>query len=124
MAQKQKCNLNLYRDFLIANQNRYSGVELSKPHALDLKKLTDLKLGINEYLDCLTVCLTHEGIPADNNRAERDIRKLVAKRAKSLGSKTTKGARTLEVLLSVYWSIYNRDRDNFWNNIHFLANPA
>ncbi|MBP7775227.1 MAG: transposase [Candidatus Saccharimonadales bacterium] len=30
MAQKQKCNLNLYRDFLIANQNRYSGVELSK----------------------------------------------------------------------------------------------
>lgn len=30
MAQKQKCNLNLYRDFLIANQNRYSGVELSR----------------------------------------------------------------------------------------------
>jgi putative transposase len=30
MAQKQKCNLGLYRDFLIANQNRYSGVELSR----------------------------------------------------------------------------------------------
>ena len=30
MAQKQKCNLNLYRDFLIANQNRYSGSELSR----------------------------------------------------------------------------------------------
>jgi putative transposase len=30
MAQKQKCNLQLYRDFLIANQNRYSGVELSR----------------------------------------------------------------------------------------------
>lgn len=30
MAQKQKCKLALYRDFLIANQNRYSGVELSK----------------------------------------------------------------------------------------------
>lgn len=30
MSQKQKCNLNLYRDFLIANQNRYSGVELSR----------------------------------------------------------------------------------------------
>lgn len=27
---KQKCSLKLYRDFLIANQNRYSGVELSK----------------------------------------------------------------------------------------------
>lgn len=28
--QKQKCSLNLYSNFLIANQNRYSGVELSK----------------------------------------------------------------------------------------------
>jgi hypothetical protein len=30
MAQKQKCKLDLYRDFLIANQNRYSGLELSR----------------------------------------------------------------------------------------------
>lgn len=30
MAQPQKCNLSLYRDFLIANNNRYSGLELSK----------------------------------------------------------------------------------------------
>ncbi len=30
MAQPQKCNLPLYRDFLIANHNRYSGLELSK----------------------------------------------------------------------------------------------
>jgi hypothetical protein len=28
--QKQKCSLKLYSDFLIANQNRFSGVELSK----------------------------------------------------------------------------------------------
>lgn len=35
MAQKQKCNLNLYRDFLIANQNRYSGVELSRVTPID-----------------------------------------------------------------------------------------
>jgi hypothetical protein len=37
------------------------------------------------------------------------------KRAKSLGCKTTKGARTLEVLLSVCWSLYNPDRDNFFS---------
>ncbi|MCL4358172.1 hypothetical protein M1512_04790 [Patescibacteria group bacterium] len=49
---------------------------------------------------------------------------MVAKRAKSLGSKTTKGARTLEVLLSVYWSTYNKDRDNFFQNINALVNPA
>lgn len=32
--QKQKCSLKLYSNFLIANHNRYSGVELSKvsPH--------------------------------------------------------------------------------------------
>lgn len=30
MAQQQKCSLSLYRDFLIANGNRYSGIELSK----------------------------------------------------------------------------------------------
>jgi hypothetical protein len=28
--EKQKCSLKLYSDFLIANQNRYSGLELSK----------------------------------------------------------------------------------------------
>ena len=28
--QNQKCSLKLYSDFLIANQNRYSGVELSR----------------------------------------------------------------------------------------------
>ena len=27
---KQKCSLKMYGDFLIANQNRYSGLELSK----------------------------------------------------------------------------------------------
>ena len=30
MPQKQKCKLSLYQDFLVANQNRYSGLELSK----------------------------------------------------------------------------------------------
>lgn len=30
MAQQQKCGIGLYRDFLIANHNRYSGIELSK----------------------------------------------------------------------------------------------
>ncbi|HEY1644904.1 MAG TPA: IS66 family transposase, partial [Candidatus Saccharimonadales bacterium] len=74
---------------------------LCQPHDRGPKKLQDLKAGILEYGDCLFVCLTVDGIPADNNRAERDIRQLVMKRRKSLGSKTPKGARTMEVLLSV-----------------------
>ena len=95
--------------------------KLCQPHELDPKKLQDLKAGIPEYRDCLFVCLTVDGIPADNNRAERDIRKLVMKRTKSLGCKTTKGARTLEVLLSICWSLYNRDRDHFFTNFQALG---
>ena len=94
---------------------------LCQSSVLDPQKLTDLKAGILEYRDCLFLCLTIDGIPADNNRAERDIRKLVCKRRKSLGVKTLKGARTLEVLLSVCWSLYNRDRDNFFANFQALA---
>lgn len=94
---------------------------LCQLHKLDPKKLTNLKTGILEYQNCLFICLTVDGIPADNNRAERDIKKLVIKRKKSLGSKTPKGARTLEVLLSICWSLYNRDRDNFFPNFHALV---
>ena len=34
--QKQKCSLKLYSDFLIANQNRYSGLELSRVAPTDM----------------------------------------------------------------------------------------
>jgi Transposase IS66 family len=96
-------------------------IQLCRPSKQDPKKLADLKAGILEYQDCLFLCLTVDGIPADNNRVERDIKQLVIKRRKSLGSKTTKGARTLEVLLSVCLSLYNRDRDNFFPNFHALT---
>lgn len=92
-----------------------------QPHRLDPKKLVDLKAGILEYRDCLFLCLTVEGIPADNNKAERALRKLVIKRKKSFGVKTQKGARTMEVLLSVCQSLYNRDKDTFLPALHELA---
>jgi len=96
-------------------------IQLCRPNELDPKKLASLKLGILDYRDCLFICLTVAGVPADNNRAERDIKQLVIKRRKSLGSKTTKGARTLEVLMSVCVSLYKRDRDNFFLNFHNLT---
>ena len=95
--------------------------QLCAPHKLDPKKLKDLKAGILEYQDCLFLCLTVDGIPADNNKAERALRKLVIKRKKSFGVKTMNGARTMEVLLSVCQSLYNRDKDNFLLNLHNLA---
>lgn len=95
--------------------------QLCAPHGLDPKKLADLKAGILEYQDCLFLCLTVDGIPADNNKAERALRKLVIKRKKSFGVKTMKGARTMEVLLSVCQSLYNRDKDGFLPALHGLA---
>jgi transposase len=94
---------------------------LCTPHKLDPKKLIDLKAGILEYQDCLFLCLIIPGIPADNNKAERALRKLVIKRKKSFGVKTMKGARTMEVLLSVCQSLYNRDKDSFLPALHKLA---
>lgn len=94
---------------------------LCTPQKLDPKKLFDLKAGILEYQACLFLCLTIDGIPADNNKAERALRKLVIKRKKSFGVKTLKGARTMEVLLSVCQSLYNRDKDNFLPTLHKLA---
>ena len=32
-----------------------------------------------------------------------------------------KGARTMEVLLSICQSLYNRDKDNFLSELHKLA---
>ncbi len=94
---------------------------LCQPSLLDPKKLASLKAGILEYQDCLFLCLTIDGIPADNNKAERSLRKLVIKRKKSFGVKTQKGARTMEVLLSISQSLYNSDKDNFLPALHALA---
>ena len=94
---------------------------LCQPSQLDPKKLSDLKAGTLEYQDCLFLCLTIDGIPADNNKAERSLRKLVIKRKKSFGVKTPKGARTMEVLLSISQSLYNRDKNNFLPALHALA---
>jgi len=104
-----------------ANQLLEQTKQLCQPHALDPKKLSGLKAGILEYQDCLFLCLTIDGIPADNNKAERALRKLVVKRKKSFGVKTQKGARTMEVLLSVCHSLYYRDKDNFLPALHALA---
>ncbi len=107
-----------------ANRLLEQAIQLCQPHKLDPKKLADLKAGILEYQDCLFLCLTTPGIPADNNKAERALRKLVIKRKKSFGVKTMKGASTMEVLLSVCHSLYYQDRKNFLPALHALATAA
>lgn len=46
------------------------------------------------------------------------------KRKKSFGVRTMKGARTMEVLLSICHSLYYRDKASFLPNLHALAANA
>ena len=50
-------------------------------------------------------------MPADDNRAERELRPLVIARKLSFGSQSEAGARTREVLMSVLHTLRKRDAD-------------
>ena len=50
-------------------------------------------------------------IPADNNRAERELRPLVIARKLSFGSQSEAGASTREVLMSVLHTLRKRTDD-------------
>jgi hypothetical protein len=50
-------------------------------------------------------------VPADNNRAERELRPLVIARKISFGSQSEAGARTREVLMSVLHTLRKRTED-------------
>jgi hypothetical protein len=52
-------------------------------------------------------------IPADNNRAERELRPLVIARKISFGSQSEQGARTREILMSVLHTLRKRTQDVF-----------
>jgi transposase len=50
-------------------------------------------------------------IPAENNRAERDLRSLVIARKNSFGSQSDRGARTREILMTVLHTLKKRGVD-------------
>jgi hypothetical protein len=52
-------------------------------------------------------------IPADNNRAERELRPLVIARKISFGSQSEQGAQTREILMSVLHTLRKRTHDIF-----------
>ncbi len=52
-------------------------------------------------------------IPADNNRAERELRPLVIARKISFGSQSEQGAQTREILMSVLHTLRKRTTDVF-----------
>ncbi len=55
----------------------------------------------------------NSAIPADNNRAERELRPLVIARKISFGSQSEQGALTREILMSVLHTLRKRTQDLF-----------
>jgi len=55
----------------------------------------------------------HPSIPAENNRAERELRPLVIARKISFGSQSEQGLKTREVLMSVLHTLRKRTDDGF-----------
>ncbi|MBI3420718.1 MAG: transposase, partial [Candidatus Sungbacteria bacterium] len=87
---------------------------ITLPHPNDPQKLKTIKESLRKNTDAYVTCLTHEGIPADNNKAERALRHLVLKRKISFGSRTQKGTDTLSALASVLLSLWWRKPQNFF----------
>jgi len=87
----------------------------------DPEKLRKLKASVLEDMNCYFVCMLKEGIPADNNKAERALRHLVIKRKTSFGSKTQKGADSMSILYSVLMSLWWRKPENFFSEYEKLA---
>lgn len=52
-----------------------------------------------------------EGVPADNNRAEREIRPAVLMRKASYGNQSERGADTRAILMTIYRTLRNRGLD-------------
>lgn len=61
-----------------------------------------------EHPDRLYHWAEDPAVPADNNRAERELRPLVIARKISFGSQSEKGARTREVLMSILHTLRKR----------------
>lgn len=96
----------------IAFIQRFQDIALPDPR--DPKKLAIIKDTLRKNSDAYFVCLLHDGIPPDNNKAERALRHVVLKRKISFGSLTQKGADTFGVLASVVLSLWWRKPKNFF----------
>jgi transposase len=74
----------------------------SNPHAQRLAKR------LLRYGDELLTFVEVEGVPSDNNHAEREIRPAVLMRKASYGNQSTRGARTRAILMTIYRTLKKR----------------
>lgn len=96
-------------------------LEFRKFHEKDPKKLRNVKRQFHDYADEWLTCMDYDGMPCDNNKAERMLRHFVIKRKISFGNKSGKGHETFEALASVlmtYWKTY---KDSFFAELRTLC---
>lgn len=86
------------------------------PQVSDPVKLRKIKERLRKQKECYFTCIIEQGIPPDNNKAERALRHLVLKRKNSYGSKTQKGALNLSILCSVLLSYWWQSKLQFFKN--------
>jgi transposase len=90
----------------------------AREDASDFATLAKRKVELRRGRDKYFTCLLFPGIPCDNNAAERAIRPAVMKRKVSLGSKTGRGAKATEVLLTVIRTLANNRPANFLRELY------
>jgi transposase len=65
---------------------------------------------LRKRLEHLFTFLTEEGVPADNNQSERDLRPAVIARKVPCGNKTVSGKATWEILASLADTCHKQKR--------------
>lgn len=63
---------------------------------------------LRRHQNDLFTFLDHEGVPFDNNLAEREIRPAVIARKNSFGNRSDRGANTQAILMSIFRTLHNR----------------
>lgn len=99
-------------------------ITLTVPHIRDPVRLRKIKIRLREQRDRYFTCLLYQGIPADNNKAERALRHLVLKRKISYGSKTQKGAEVMSILFSTLLSLWWKKPQNFFAEFSRMLVPS
>lgn len=76
---------------------------------------------LKSFENCLLTFLDYEEVPADNNKAEREIRPAVIIRKNSCHNKSEKGALTQAVLMTVYRTLKIRGHNPISTIVHALS---
>ncbi|MBT4936774.1 IS66 family transposase [Candidatus Peregrinibacteria bacterium] len=92
----------------------------SRPHINDPKKLKNIKLQFVKSENEWFTCMDHEGVPCDNNKAERMIRPMVIKRKISFGTKTKRTSDNFSVIASVFMTYWKKYEGSFFSQMFQL----